>query len=285
MKYCKHCGKQLSDNEICNCEASRAETSDGKTSYESSHQNQTSDFKSDTTNDDSVEINIDVDKIKGSFSSVLKSGINAFINPYSYGPSYIKSLTYKNSGLIMLISALITSIFTIVMALKINSGADGFFAPIFENYGYHENILPVGKSILLAIIFSLLISIILSVINFLANIIFKVYANFEKSMAHSALRSAYTIPVKILAIIVGIISPKYGLIIFFMSYFLVSSNITSTILASNPNNQNKIARASIVIKLLFFFIFVAVAKFAMSKMMTAAYFYDLSYQLSNLIKF
>lgn len=305
MKYCKHCGKQLADNQMCDCPGSIAERNSENSSFESANNSHKEVFESKSTSentndssnyqsrnfsnsqksDDSVEINIDVDKIKGSFSSVIKSGINAFINPYSYGSTYINSLNYKNSGLIMLISALITSIFTIVMALKINSGADGFFAPIFENYGYHENILPVGKSILLAIIFSLLISIILSVINFLANIIFKVYANFEKSMAHSALRSAYTIPVKILAIIVGIISPKYGLIIFFMSYFLVSSNITSTILASNPNNQNKIARASIVTKLLFFFIFVTVAKFAMSKMMTAAYFYDLSYQLSNLIKF
>lgn len=305
MKYCKHCGKQLADNQMCDCPGSIAERNSENSSFESANNSHKEVFESKSTSentndssnyqsrnfsnsqksDDSVEINIDVDKIKGSLSSVIKSGINAFINPYSYGSTYINSLNYKNSGIIMFISALVTGIFTIIIASKINSGADQFFATLFENMGYHDTILPIGKSLILSIIFSMLISLILAVLNFIINIVFKVGANYEKSMAYASLRSTYTIPVKILAIIIAIINPKYGLIIFFMSYFLVSFSINASILANNSINQNKIARSSILIRLLFFFIFVAIAKFALSKMMTPAYFNDISYQLFNLINF
>lgn len=136
MKYCKYCGKQLADDQLCNCEAAKAERdenlgskfdsqraekevfepdSTSEEDYTYQRVNQSTEYGTDSSsNSDQVTINIDVE----SFKSTINKGLNAFRNPYSFGLKYINSLNYKNSIIVMLISALVTALFGLIVSIK-----------------------------------------------------------------------------------------------------------------------------------------------------------------------
>lgn len=282
MKYCKYCGKPLAEGELCDCEAARAERNENVTSSTNT-QNQTEAFESNPSNeqassseninhttntekvssndDEQVTINIDV----GSFKTAVNNGLNAFKNPYSYGSKYIKSLNYKNSILIMVISALVTALFALIVCTKLNSsvnrgliGLGGLIGESVPAYSY--NAISTGKAFFLSILYSLIVSLLLACSYFLSYKIFKVRTNFEDSMALAALRATYTIPVKLVAAVLALLALPLGVLVFFMSSLLISSLISASIFSEKNVSNDKAARASMLIRFLFVIIFFAVAR-------------------------
>ena len=282
MKYCKYCGKQLEDGELCDCEDAIAErkekiktsqVSDPKNEDEFKSYSEEEDLSSErydkgnmgeentSPKDDTVTINIDVN----SFKNVLDNGIKAFRRPYSYGKSYLNSLDYKNSAIVMLISSLVTAIFALIVCAKLNAsvnrglmGLEGLFDSYVPSYGY--NAISLGKAFFLSIIYSLIVSLLLAVAYFLSYKIFKVKINFEQAMAFASLRASYTIPIKLVAAILSIIMMPLGVLVFFMSSLLASSLISASIFSKTGINNDRTAKAGIIVRFIFVIVFFEVAR-------------------------
>lgn len=317
MKYCKYCGKELTDDSVCDCieaqlgrqRKARQENQFESTSTEKNtdffHENATQnedytvedDFHSDETLEESIEkptekidyreikeellneekfdsekterpssnfdskMNFDADKAKESMNDVkdivrnlTKKGWNAFIKPYSEGGSLITSLDYKSSFIIYLINGIISSIFAMIYASKANKavGSIGIFT---------DKPFPLIKVFIVITISSIVMSVLVSLLYYIGTAVFTNTKEMESSFAIGSLRAIYTIPVKLLAIVLSLFT-ALGFPIFFLATFLSLPNTISSLFASRRFREDGIPKAATLALILFPLVFLIVASVA-----------------------
>lgn len=314
MKYCKYCGKELTDDSVCDCieaqlgrqRKARQENQFESTSTEKNtdffHENATQnedytvedDFHSDETLEESTEkptekidyreikeellneekfdsenterpssnfdskMNFDADKAKESMNDVkdivknlTKKGWNAFIKPYSEGGSLITSLDYKSSFIIYLINGIISSIFAMIYASKANKavGSIGIFTD-----------KPL-KVFFVITISSIVMSVLVSLLYYIGTAVFTNTKEMKSSFAIGSLRAIYTIPVKLLSIVLSLFT-ALGFPIFFLATFLSLPNTISSLFASRRFREDGIPKAATLALILFPLVFLIVASVA-----------------------
>lgn len=317
MKYCKYCGKELTDDSVCDCieaqlerqrkakEENQFESNSTEINTDFSHENVTQnedytvedDFHSDETLEESIEkptekidyreikeellneekfdsenterpssnfdskMNFDADKAKESMNDVknivknlTKKGWNAFIKPYSEGGSLITSLDYKSSFIIYLINGIISSIFAMIYASKANKavGSIGIFT---------DKPFPLIKVFIVITISSIVMSVLVSLLYYIGTAVFTNTKEMESSFAIGSLRAIYTIPVKLLAIVLSLFT-ALGFPIFFLATFLSLPNTISSLFASRRFREDGIPKAATLALILFPLVFLIVASVA-----------------------
>lgn len=317
MKYCKYCGKELTDDSFCDCieaQLERQRKAKEENQFESSDKVETTDFPNekdtlsedykeedvsynDETFEESIEkptekidyndikeellneekidrenterpssnfdskMNFDTDKAKESMNdfkdivtNLTKKGWNAFIKPYSEGGSLITSLDYKSSFIIYLINGIISSIFAMIYASKANKavGSIGIFT---------DKPFPLIKVFFVITISSIVMSVLVALLYYIGTAVFTNTKEMQSSFAIGSLRAIYTIPVKLLAIVLSLFT-ALGFPIFFLATFLSLPNTISSLFASRRFREDGIPKAATLALILFPLVFLIVASVA-----------------------
>ena len=207
------------------------------------------------------KMNFDSDKAKESmndFKDIVKNltnkGWNAFIKPYSEGGSLIASLDYKSSFIIYLINGIVSSIFAMIYASKANKavGSIGIFT---------DKPFPLIKVFFVITISSIVMSVLVSLLYYIGTAVFTNTKEMKSSFAIGSLRAIYTIPVKLLAIVLSLFT-ALGFPIFFLATFLSLPNTISSLFASRRFREDGIPKAATLALILFPLVFLIVASLA-----------------------
>ena len=215
--------------------------------------------KSSSTYDS--KMNFDTDKAKESMNdakdivtNLTKKGWNAFIKPYSEGGRLMTKLDYKSSFIIYLINGIVSSIFAMIYASKANKavGKIGIFT---------DKPFPLFKVFLVITISSIVMSILVSLLYYIGTAVFTTTKEMKTSFAIGSLRAIYTIPVKLLAIVLSLFT-ALGFPIFFLATFLSLPNTISSLFASRRYREDGIPKAATLALILFPLVFLIVASLA-----------------------
>lgn len=207
------------------------------------------------------KMNFDTDKAKESMNdfkdivkNLTKRGWNAFIKPYSEGGSLITSLDYKLSFIIYLINGIISSIFAMIYASKANKavGSIGIFT---------DKPFPLIKVFFVITISSIVMSVLVALLYYIGTAVFTNTKEMQSSFAIGSLRAIYTIPVKLLAIVLSLFT-ALGFPIFFLATFLSLPNTISSLFASRRYREDGIPKAATLALILFPLVFLIVASVA-----------------------
>ena len=207
------------------------------------------------------KMNFDTDKAKESMNdfkdivkNLTKRGWNAFIKPYSEGGSLITSLDYKLSFIIYLINGIISSIFAMIYASKANKavGSIGIFT---------DKPFPLIKVFFVITISSIVMSVLVALLYYIGTAVFTNTKEMQSSFAIGSLRAIYTIPVKLLAIVLSLFT-ALGFPIFLLATFLSLPNTISSLFASRRYREDGIPKAATLALILFPLVFLIVASVA-----------------------
>ena len=222
MAFCKFCGKQLAEGEICSCPQAQAAAGITQTPVQNEvpveapapeapvqTAPQVQPLAGDAANQAQGGITIQVpniskDDVKGAWKGVL--GI--FKAPYTGAAEFVAGDNKMVSVVFILIQAILSSVFACICIGKIND-LIGMGGKWLEDYKF---------SGVKAFFFTLLMSVVFSAlyigIAFCVAKIFRIGANIFNAIQMAAVRSVALTPVIILSWIIMALNAEYGIIVF-----------------------------------------------------------------------
>jgi hypothetical protein len=209
MAFCKYCGKQLNENEVCDCEQSRANI------------NNTNDYENKNS---SNEIKIDLIKLQFKFNinDFATYFINYFKHPISTAQNHIKSKDYT--------SVLLQSISLILFSILSRSS-------VLIKYKSFSFLV-----ILFAFIYSILYIFIPSVISLASKKIQKENSDFVEEMMLSVLHTPVYIISLVLVTISGFIGIKEYIVMSILSVLIYVFSMASLTSVKDEYKNNMIFR-------------------------------------------
>lgn len=152
-------------------------------------------------------------------------------SPATYSSKFIEKEDTKATWGIIGVYAIVQAIFVLCILQKINKMVGfvgGFFGSYLNDvdlgeYGQSAQEMlkvPVVKGFLLTVIIALLLSVLYAGILFVASKLMKEDCSFQKMLSVTAVRNTSCIATTVIAIILFILNPTVGIIVFFFGEFL-----------------------------------------------------------------
>lgn len=241
MAFCKYCGKELTDNEVCSCQ----------------NANSIEDETIPNSNSEVLDATMErfVKKIKDVPSIVL--GI--FKNPVREGKRFILESDKIISICIILIHAFVVALFSLEIIGNANSIINEFTQVLGDLIPKIE--IELSKSFFSTLLISAIISCIFGLLFWLGNKIIKNEVTVNQVIAFVALRSITIIPCVIVSMIAYFLIPYAGFIIFYLSIILTICLLMTVYKNTYTVNEDKITYMFFIM----FLIFIIISVFVMFK--------------------
>lgn len=292
MAFCKYCGKELKDGEVCSCrtttagssEAGAAQPAAAATAQATAAQPaaataatgtaQAAGAATQTTAGTTAQTTagaaagaaaapkVDTEKIASTAKKVGGMYLKIWAKPATVGKEMMASVDMIQGLCMVVVQALLSSIFSLCIAGKIN----GALADAFSSYtsllgsDYAKQFKVSGaKVFFLTLLLSLLFSVIWGLAFALVGLISKAKMGLGQIVALMAARSVIVAPLTVLACIVFWISPAVGLVIFFGSILMVICTTAEMVKAVQGVTADKCVYLTFIGVLLFIIVFVLIA--------------------------
>lgn len=248
-KFCTQCGKKLEEGEICSCQQEKV-NAENEIKLEKIVNDETKEKMEELTR-----------KTSNYFAVVWNAFIRIVKSPVGYGTKFVKEEDVKTTCGIIGVYSIIQAIFVLCILKKINEVID-FAGGVFSSYANDnmgnsiQNVLQLSlaKGFLLTVILAVLLSAFYAGILFVVNRIFKENYSFQAMLAVTAVKNTFCILTTLLAIILFVLNPFFGIVVFFLGDFLSICFTMAVVLNQNsPNKEVYIVAIATVI-----FTFVAV---------------------------
>lgn len=200
--------------------------------------------------------------VKGVLARTLGTFLNILKHPVTAGRDVILAGDAVSSMVLIALQAILSTIFGVVAAKKIYSVVSMFiggFGSLFGSYGDVK--MPYVKIIFGTLVLSIVLSFVLVVLLFLANMIIKNTLSFKQMLGAAAIRSSVASLATLIAIIVFLISPTAGILVFLTGTVWGFFIILLAIPLANEGMRNKLPLTMILV----FFIFMGITVFTMDK--------------------
>ena len=310
MAFCKYCGKELKDGEVCSCrtttagsseagaaqpaaaaatqttaaqpaaataqtttgtaQAAGAATTAGATAQATAGAATTAGATAQTTAGAAAAgaaagaaaaPKVDTEKIASTAKKVGGMYLKIWAKPATVGKEMMASVDMIQGLCMVVVQALLSSIFSLCIAGKIN----GALADAFSSYtsllgsDYAKQFKVSGaKVFFLTLLLSLLFSVIWGLAFALVGLISKAKMGLGQIVALMAARSVIVAPLTVLACIVFWISPAVGLVIFFGSILMVICTTAEMVKAVQGVTADKCVYLTFIGVLLFIIVFVLI---------------------------
>lgn len=286
MAFCKYCGKELKDGEVCNCRTTAAGSSEpaatgaaqpaaGATAQTTAAQPAaatqaagaaatgaaTTAGAAQTAAAGAAAPKVDTEKITSTAKKVGGMYLKIWAKPATVGKEMMASVDMIQGLCMVVVQALLSSIFSLCIAGKINAA----FADAFSSYtsllgsDYAKQFKVSGaKVFFLTLLLSLLFSVIWGLAFGLIGLISKAKMGLGQILALMAARSVIVAPLTVLACIVFWISPAVGLVIFFGSILMVICTTAEMLKAVQGVTADKCVYLTFIGVLLFIIVFVLI---------------------------
>ena len=306
MAFCKYCGKELKDGEVCSCrtttagsseagaaqpaaaaatqttaaqpaaataqttmgtaQAAGAATTAGATAQATAGAATTAGATAQTTAGAAAAgaaaaPKVDTEKIASTAKKVGGMYLKIWAKPATVGKEMMASADMIQGLCMVVVQALLSSIFSLCIAGKINAA----FADAFSSYtsllgsDYAKQFKVSGaKVFFLTLLLSLLFSVIWGLAFALVGLISKAKMGLGQIVALMAARSVIVAPLTVLACIVFWISPAVGLVIFFGSILMVICTTAEMVKAVQGVTADKCVYLTFIGVLLFIIVFVLI---------------------------
>lgn len=296
MAFCKYCGKELKDGEVCSCrtttagssEAGAAQPAAAATAQATAAQPaaataatgtaQAAGAATQTTAGTTAQTTagaaaagaaagaaaapkVDTEKIASTAKKVGGMYLKIWAKPATVGKEMMASVDMIQGLCMVVVQALLSSIFSLCIAGKIN----GALADAFSSYtsllgsDYAKQFKVSGaKVFFLTLLLSLLFSVIWGLAFALVGLISKAKMGLGQIVALMAARSVIIAPLTVLACIVFWISPAVGLVIFFGSILMVICTTAEMVKAVQGVTADKCVYLTFIGVLLFIIVFVLI---------------------------
>ena len=296
MAFCKYCGKELKDGEVCSCrtttagssEAGAAQPAAAATAQATAAQPaaataatgtaQAAGAATQTTAGTTAQTTagaaaagaaagaaaapkVDTEKIASTAKKVGGMYLKIWAKPATVGKEMMASVDMIQGLCMVVVQALLSSIFSLCIAGKIN----GALADAFSSYtsllgsDYAKQFKVSGaKVFFLTLLLSILFSVIWGLVFGLIGLIGKAKMGLGQILALMAARSVIVAPLTVLACIVFWISPAVGLVIFFGSILMVICTTAEMVKAVQGVTADKCVYLTFIGVLLFIIVFVLI---------------------------
>lgn len=224
MAFCKYCGRQLNEGEVCGCPGSVQEmnmaanrqvnneyadnsyVNNGQINNHAAQQNQ--------FNTEQMQQYVAQGKVVA--SNAWKKLLEIFKAPASAGREYVSNSDKTVSAVLIVVQAILSGLFGLVITSKINS----YIGLLYSFFSSDEMKISGVKGFLLTIIFSVLFSAIYCLLIFAGAKIAKADVDLQMALAVTSVRSAAVIPFIVIGIIIAFINPIYGFSVFYLGNIL-----------------------------------------------------------------
>lgn len=300
MAFCKYCGKELKDGEVCSCRTTTAGSSEaGAAQPAAAAATQTTAAQPAATTAQTTTgtaqaagaattagataqttagaaaagatagatagaaaaPKVDTEKIASTAKKVGGMYLKIWAKPATVGKEMMASVDMIQGLCMVVVQALLSSIFSLCIAGKIN----GALADAFSSYtsllgsDYAKQFKVSGaKVFFLTLLLSLLFSVIWGLAFALVGLISKAKMGLGQIVALMAARSVIVAPLTVLACIVFWISPAVGLVIFFGSILMVICTTAEMVKAVQGVTADKCVYLTFIGVLLFIIVFVLI---------------------------
>lgn len=206
MAFCKYCGTQLQDGELCNCEKAVA----SRTAAENPAPAPTTQVNIPVVGN--IDYNEVINKGKNIAGGLLGNFLAIWTKPIDGSASFVKNGKISESLLFMVIQAVFSGILGCSVMVPIIDSLSGGMASQDDSIG-------AGCFVLVTLI-SLVVSLIYTLVIFAVLRIARATEGFKNAVCLSSLRSAAAIPFTIMGLIVCLINTGVGLAINAIPLFL-----------------------------------------------------------------
>ena len=296
MAFCKYCGKELKDGEVCSCrtttagssEAGAAQPAAAATAQATAAQPaaataatgtaQAAGAATQTTAGTTAQTTagaaaagaaagaaaapkVDTEKIASTAKKVGGMYLKIWAKPATVGKEMMASVDMIQGLCMVVVQALLSSIFSLCIAGKINAALSDAFSSYTSLLGsdYAKQFKVSGaKVFFLTLLLSLLFSVIWGLAFALVGLISKAKMGLGQIVALMAARSVIVAPLTVLACIVFWISPAVGLVIFFGSILMVICTTAEMVKAVQGVTADKCVYLTFIGVLLFIIVFVLI---------------------------
>lgn len=296
MAFCKYCGKELKDGEVCSCrtttagssEAGAAQPAAAATAQATAAQPaaataatgtaQAAGAATQTTAGTTAQTTagaaaagaaagaaaapkVDTEKIAATAKKVGGMYLKIWAKPATVGKEMMASVDMIQGLCMVVVQALLSSIFSLCIAGKINAALADAFSSYTSLLGsdYAKQFKVSGaKVFFLTLLLSLLFSVIWGLAFALVGLISKAKMGLGQIVALMAARSVIVAPLTVLACIVFWISPAVGLVIFFGSILMVICTTAEMVKAVQGVTADKCVYLTFIGVLLFIIVFVLI---------------------------
>lgn len=256
MAFCKFCGKELKEGEICSCQES-ASAANGSTPAAPVPDPVPAPApapdpaqSSKASSGPSVTVTLpSKDAVNAAAKNVFSSILNVLVHPSTGGSAFVQGGNKIVALMIMGLHAILSSIFALTLILKINS--------LISLIPYGADALKFSglKAFFVTLLFSIIFSVLLSAIFFVATKITKMSASLDQVLALASVRSIAAIPLCILAIVLGFINPGASLAVFYGAILLAMLFFVGSIKGLENATEDKSIYTVFIVLLVFIILF------------------------------
>ena len=277
MAFCKYCGKELKDGEVCNCRTTAAGSSEagaaatteaaqaagattqataGATTQAAGATAGAAHTAAEAGAAAAAAPRVDTEKIASAAKKVGSMYLKIWAKPATVGKEMMASVDLIHGLCLVAVQALLSSIFSLCIVGKINSAFSGYTGLLG---GYGDTFKVSGaKAFFLTLLLSILFSVIWGLVFGLIGLISKAKMGLGQILALMAARSVIIAPMTVLACIVLLFNPAVALIIYFGSMLMVMCTTTEMLKTVQGVTPDKCVYLTFIGVLLFIIVFILI---------------------------
>lgn len=245
MAFCKFCGKELQEGEVCSCQAGNEQPANTAAPVQpdpvqpNPAQPDPAQPTGGAPTQPSVTITLpNKDEVSNVVNKIISTILGVLKHPATEGRAFVANGDRNTAIGIIVLQALISSIFSVFAIGKINSllGLVGSFTAAYKFSGV--------KAFFVTLLFSLVFSVIMVALFYVTAIILKLGTNLTQMLSVVAVRSIALLPLMVLACIFFLINVGIGLGLFYGSILLAMIFLLDAV-KGIPNMQDN--KASYVV--------------------------------------
>ena len=253
-RFCTRCGRPLEEGEVCNCGqevAQAAAQQQVAPQPEVAQQQAAPQFQQQAQQQgyaqNSQQFQQTQQAVTGFLGKMFGSFLNIIKHPVTGGRDVILAGEVAVGIALMVLQGILTAIFAAIGANK----AFGDMVGVVSYLSSDDVKIPYVKIIFLTLILSVILSFVLALLLFLGNLIMKNTVSFGQMVAAASLRSSVVIITNILAIIVCLINPVGGMLVFAIGNIWGFFVILQATPIANETMRNKLPLVMILVYFVF----------------------------------
>lgn len=274
MAFCKYCGKELKDGEVCSCRTTAAGSSEAGAAAQpaagaaaqpaagaaaqqaAGAAAQPTAGAAQTAAAAAAAPRVDTEKIASTAKKVGGMYLKIWAKPATVGKEMMASVDLIHGLCLVAVQALLSSIFSLCIVGKINSAFSDYTSLLG---GYGDKFKVSGaKAFFLTLLLSILFSVIWGLVFGLIGLISKAKMGLGQILALMAARSVIIAPLTVLSCIVLLFNPAVALIIYFGSMLMVMCTTAEMLKAVQGVTADKCVYLTFIGVLLFILVFVLI---------------------------
>lgn len=268
MAFCKYCGKELSEGEVCSCQGAQVAATPAPEAASQAAPAQAAAPQSAPASESAPQTaaapqaapapkapSVDTEKLASTAKTVGAMYLKMWKSPADAAKEMIASTDKIAMICLIVVQALASSIFALCAAGKLGSVIGSLLGSVSYLFGSSYKISGV-KAFFLTLLFSLLFAALWGLLFWLAGLITKAKMGLNQVLAVTAARAVIVAPLMIVSGILLLIIPALGLVISFFSVLFVICVVMEMLRSLEGMTANKCIYATFATTLLFTLLFV-----------------------------